>query len=294
MSPSPSPPERIDEYRERLIAGGIDCTEVANHDDSEWGISRRPSTPVSSSGRSTSRTRTASFSSSPAGSGCRRRRVAFADSGRRRSHGRRSGTPGSTLPRLISPRHGETSIHHDFKTRPLSPDSARCRRTRPRSDRRHHVRMPVRRPRPGRRAGHWDGTTGDWWTVFALVPDVLDHSVKGFGLYQCPHRLVDPRLRELGQIRVGWARQPVRVHPTRQVDAGPRHARSEDHLHPSMECRPGRHLRRRRARHPKLDDHDEVVVEVPGPPGAGPRCTRVTADDRAVRRRAGRRGPPHA
>ena len=33
------PPERIDEYRERLRAAGVDCTEVANHDDSEWGIS---------------------------------------------------------------------------------------------------------------------------------------------------------------------------------------------------------------------------------------------------------------
>ena len=33
------PPERIEQYRERLLAAGIDCTEVANHDDSEWGIS---------------------------------------------------------------------------------------------------------------------------------------------------------------------------------------------------------------------------------------------------------------
>ncbi|HEY1988163.1 MAG TPA: VOC family protein [Acidimicrobiales bacterium] len=32
------PVERIDEYRERLVAAGVDCTEVANHDDSEWGI----------------------------------------------------------------------------------------------------------------------------------------------------------------------------------------------------------------------------------------------------------------
>jgi len=33
------PPERIDEYRDRLRAAGVDCTEVANHDDSEWGVS---------------------------------------------------------------------------------------------------------------------------------------------------------------------------------------------------------------------------------------------------------------
>ena len=33
------PAEKIDEYRQLLLARGIDCTEVANHDDSEWGIS---------------------------------------------------------------------------------------------------------------------------------------------------------------------------------------------------------------------------------------------------------------
>jgi alkylhydroperoxidase family enzyme len=50
------------------------------------------------------------------------------------------------------------------------------------------------------------GTPGDWWTVFALVPPVLKHCVQGFALYQSPDRLLDPRLRELGQLRVGWAR----------------------------------------------------------------------------------------
>jgi len=33
------PPERIDEYRDRLRAAGVDCTDVANHDDTEWGVS---------------------------------------------------------------------------------------------------------------------------------------------------------------------------------------------------------------------------------------------------------------
>jgi catechol 2,3-dioxygenase-like lactoylglutathione lyase family enzyme len=33
------PPDRIEQYRDRLRERGIDCTEVANHDDSEWGIS---------------------------------------------------------------------------------------------------------------------------------------------------------------------------------------------------------------------------------------------------------------
>jgi len=50
------------------------------------------------------------------------------------------------------------------------------------------------------------GTPGDWWTVFALVPDVMRHAVQGFGLYRSPDRLVDPILRELGQTRAGWLR----------------------------------------------------------------------------------------
>lgn len=32
-------PDKIDEYVGRLRAAGVDCTEVANHDDSELGIS---------------------------------------------------------------------------------------------------------------------------------------------------------------------------------------------------------------------------------------------------------------
>ena len=40
------PPEKIEEYRDRLLAAGIDCTEIANHDDSEWGIEPTPCTRV--------------------------------------------------------------------------------------------------------------------------------------------------------------------------------------------------------------------------------------------------------
>jgi len=34
------PADKIEAYRDRLIDAGIPCSEVANHDDSEWGISR--------------------------------------------------------------------------------------------------------------------------------------------------------------------------------------------------------------------------------------------------------------
>ncbi|HEX4901521.1 MAG TPA: carboxymuconolactone decarboxylase family protein [Acidimicrobiales bacterium] len=60
-------------------------------------------------------------------------------------------------------------------------------------------RDPVEEP------GTATGTPGDWWTVFANSPDVLEHAVQGFGLYQSPARRLDPVLRELGQTRAGYA-----------------------------------------------------------------------------------------
>jgi catechol 2,3-dioxygenase-like lactoylglutathione lyase family enzyme len=35
------PADKIEGYRDRLLAAGVDCTEVANHDDSEAGISKQ-------------------------------------------------------------------------------------------------------------------------------------------------------------------------------------------------------------------------------------------------------------
>src|SRR5437870_276993 len=59
-------------------------------------------------------------------------------------------------------------------------------------------RDPVAEP------GTATGTPGDWWTVLALVPNVLTHAVRGFALYR--DAALDPVLRELGQTRAGWAR----------------------------------------------------------------------------------------
>ncbi len=59
-------------------------------------------------------------------------------------------------------------------------------------------RDPVAQP------GTRTGTPGNWWTVFALVPDILDHAGRGFRLYQSPKRVLPPDLRELGQTRAGW------------------------------------------------------------------------------------------
>ena len=49
------------------------------------------------------------------------------------------------------------------------------------------------------------GTPGDWWTVFAQVPDCLHHMVDGFQFYRNPNRQLNPKLRELGQARAGYA-----------------------------------------------------------------------------------------
>lgn len=52
--------------------------------------------------------------------------------------------------------------------------------------------------------GTASGTPGNWWTVFALVPDAFDHTTAGFQFYRSPERSLSPKLRELGQIRAGW------------------------------------------------------------------------------------------
>jgi len=50
------------------------------------------------------------------------------------------------------------------------------------------------------------GTPGNWWTVFAGVPDCFDHTVAGFAFYRSDKRELSPQLRELGQLRAGYAR----------------------------------------------------------------------------------------
>lgn len=65
-------------------------------------------------------------------------------------------------------------------------------------DRLFKGRDPVTQP------GTHTGTPGDWWTVFALVPDILDHAVRGFAMYMSPKRKLPAGLRELGQTRAGW------------------------------------------------------------------------------------------
>lgn len=60
-------------------------------------------------------------------------------------------------------------------------------------------RDPVEQP------GTATGTPGNWWTVFATVPDAFKHTTEGFQFYRSPNRKLDPKLRELGQTRAGFA-----------------------------------------------------------------------------------------
>lgn len=61
-------------------------------------------------------------------------------------------------------------------------------------------RDPVKEP------GTATGTPGNWWTVFALVPECFTHAVEGFQFYRSKNRKLNPKLRELGQTRAGYSR----------------------------------------------------------------------------------------
>ena len=59
-------------------------------------------------------------------------------------------------------------------------------------------RDPVTEP------GTASGTPGNWWTVFALVPDAFEHTTAGFQFYRSPDREISAMSRELGQTRAGY------------------------------------------------------------------------------------------
>ena len=60
-------------------------------------------------------------------------------------------------------------------------------------------RDPVAEP------GTATGTPGNWWTVFAQTPPLLEHMVAGFALFNDETRTLPADLRELALTRVGFA-----------------------------------------------------------------------------------------
>lgn len=59
-------------------------------------------------------------------------------------------------------------------------------------------RDPVAEP------GTATGTPGNWWTVFAVAPDVLSHAMAGFTLLNAEARELPATLREVGLVRTGF------------------------------------------------------------------------------------------
>lgn len=60
-------------------------------------------------------------------------------------------------------------------------------------------RDPVSQP------GTATGTPGNWWTVFALVPDIFQSAVAQFGMFNSKRRQLSPYFRELALTRAGFA-----------------------------------------------------------------------------------------
>lgn len=60
-------------------------------------------------------------------------------------------------------------------------------------------RDPVAEP------GTATGTPGNWWTVFALVPEIMAHCQAGFTLFNSKSRVLKPQHRELALVRAGFA-----------------------------------------------------------------------------------------
>jgi alkylhydroperoxidase family enzyme len=59
-------------------------------------------------------------------------------------------------------------------------------------------RDPVAEP------GTSTGTPGNWWTVFAQAPDLLDHMGAGFDLFFSTDRVLSPAVRELAITRAAF------------------------------------------------------------------------------------------
>ena len=171
------PPEKIDEYRDRLRAAGVDCTDVANHDDSEWGIADEvhPGCLRAVGLLPGPRRHPAGVRLLDPGAGPRRRRPC-AGTGRRSGQGLR----GVTRLRQV-PRDGAgapiVTVMYDLLFEGRDPVAAR------------HL---------GRQAGR-------------LVDGVRPRArrpraaVQGSASTRARRGLLDPVLRELAQARVGWA-----------------------------------------------------------------------------------------
>lgn len=65
-------------------------------------------------------------------------------------------------------------------------------------DRLFDERDPVSEP------GTATGTPGNWWTVFAQTPDLMNHMIAGFALFKSSKRALAPKLCEIALTRTGF------------------------------------------------------------------------------------------
>ena len=236
-------PEKIEEYRDRLLAAGIDCTEIANHDDSEWGISdtMHPGVYVRSI-----------YFQDPDGIllefACWMRAFNLTDVSHTpaRRHRRRPRR------RARAPERAHARLIRRFATVPpdsACPDSARSPRTRPPRPSSPPCTNGSSRavtPSPSRDAGTARPATGGPSSPTAPTSSIT--ASRASASTSPPTASLDPKLRELGQIRAGWAAGSQFVfsqHAKSMRELGMPEAQIT--AHPRLERRPRGHLRRRRA-----------------------------------------------
>ena len=124
-------------------------------------------------------------------------------------------------------------------------------------------RDPVAEP------GTASGTPGNWWTVFALVPDAFDHTTTGLPVLPLPGPVAGPQAAGAGPDPDGLGpRSQVRVLPALQGHARRRLHGRAGRRHPALAGR--RLLRAGRARRPRV----HRLPGAAGRPGARRRVRR--------------------
>ena len=177
------PAERIEQYRERLHAAGVECSDVINHDDSPMGASWELHEGVF--------VRSIYFQD-PDGIllefACWTRELTAADV----SH-EPAGRVGRARQRIPRP---------DAETACQVPTGPRAEATAPIVTTMYD--RPVRRPRSGRGTGYGDRLAGR--LVDGVRAGPRRARARGAGLRALPElqRTLDPVLRELAQTRAGW------------------------------------------------------------------------------------------
>ena len=239
-------PEKIEEYRDRLARRRHRLHRDRQSRRLRVGHQRRPCTRASSSAASTSRIPTASCSSSPAGCASSTSPTSPTRPARRRR--RRPGRPSPSCPA----RADRPSDPHRHPTAcPASARSPRTKPPRPSSPPCTSGSSRAVTPSPSRAAGTAPPATGGPSSPTAPTSSITASRVSAST--SRPTRTLDPKLRELGQIRAGWAAGSQFVFSQHAKSMRELGMPEEQITHiPAWSVAPDGHLRRRRAGRPRL------------------------------------------